>query len=174
VSGAGFARIEPLSLEPREVLLARVDVRLGDVLVALPVGDLHVQLVDTARELVALARLLDAACVGEHERAVAHEQVEHRDALQVIARLDNERVADPLRGRRLRVPLATYRVRTDDDRRQIRNCVGDPLGRPAPDRRQHDRDLRAVLLDGVESPTRRAHGVVSDDSDEPDFDAADL
>ena len=69
-------------------------------------------------------------------------EVDDGDRLQVVAGLDDEDVADDLRGRSLRVRVAAAARRADDDREEIGVRVGDALGLAATDGGKDDDGLR--------------------------------
>jgi hypothetical protein len=122
-----------LGLEGREIAAPGVDVGGVHGLVARPRGDLLVQIVDATHQVLAPLGKLEARRVRELHQTpglhrVAHVQVEYRDALQVIGGLHDQDVAHALRRWRRGVGIAVRFGRADDDGREVRHGVGDPLG----------------------------------------------
>ncbi len=78
--------------------------------------------------------------------AFADVQIEHAERREVIAGLEDEHVADPLRLRRLGVHVAGASGRTDDHRGQPGHLVGDALGLAATDRGERDDDADALVV----------------------------
>src|ERR1700690_1885218 len=151
--GGRWLDVEPVALrfELGELAPARVDGGRGAARVTFPAGDLDVQVVNTAREIVALARELDPRAVGERDhmagcQRLAHVQIEHGDALKVVARLQHENVAYPFGLRCARVAFAVQPGGAHDDGRQRGDRVGDPLCLAAADCGQRHQDVRALLL----------------------------
>ncbi len=178
-----------LRLELRDLGAARVHVFLLHRRIAIPLRDPPAEIVDPPAQLFALLPELEARPVRELERATADEEIERADAGEMVSGLENEDVADPLRRRRRRVQVSAPARRADDDRRERRDRIGEPLGLSAACGRERDEDLRARLLQRLDplrdrrrrgghvnrqrgpqrrSLTRRAH------ADDAYFDSADV
>ncbi len=141
----GRGDLRKLSLEPIELLSPSSDVG-GGCTVRLPFVDAALELGDATGKALSPLGIRYPRAVLESERAT-HEQVEHRDALQMVRRLDDDGLTDLCRRKGRIVPLALVVRLSHDHRVEAGHLLGEPERTAAIHRDERDEDLRTLLLE---------------------------